>query len=141
MKKMSKKIIIPVIVIITAALALLLLNRPAATGRASMPAYATGSAFVKEAYAFAMDNPEALDGVNCYCGCMQHSHSGRIHKRGLLDCFMKEDGSFERHASECDMCLRDAMQVKQMFESGSSKEQIKQAIDSKYAKQGDMHAS
>ena len=105
----------------------------------SLPAYATTHPLIKEAYMFAVEHPEALDGVNCYCGCMQHLHDGRIHKRGLLDCFLKENGSFEIHASECDMCIKDALQVKQMFESGTSKETIKQTIDAKYANIGGMH--
>ncbi|MBI2583355.1 MAG: hypothetical protein HYW25_01690 [Candidatus Aenigmarchaeota archaeon] len=97
-----------------------------------LPYYATSQPMTKEAYMFAVENPEQLNGINCYCGCMQHSHSGRIHSRGLLDCFMKEDGSFEKHASECDMCLNDALAVKQMSLDGVQKDEIKAAIDDKY---------
>ncbi len=101
-------------------------------GSQNLPAYATSNPAVKEAYLFAVDNPEALDGVNCYCGCMQHPHGGRIHARGLLDCFMRDGGGFDEHASQCDMCIKDALEVKSMLNSGSTKEQIIKAIDSKY---------
>ena len=102
------------------------------SSNSSLPAYAARHPLIKEAYTFAAETPEGLNGVNCYCGCMQHSHSGRVHSRGLLDCFMKNDGSFEQHASECDMCLRDALEVKEMTSEGLPKSEIKEAIDDKY---------
>ncbi len=83
------------------------------TGDIVLPPYAMASAKIKEAYIFAASNPEALDGVECGCGCMQNPHGGRIHSRGLLDCFMENDGSFEMHGSQCDMCINDALAVKQ----------------------------
>ncbi len=103
-------------------------------GGVNLPSYAKTSPLIEQAYKFAFSNPDALNGVKCYCGCMQHLHDGRIHKRGLLDCFMKEDGSAEKHASQCDMCIKDALQVKQMTEQGINKDAIKQTIDAKYVK-------
>jgi len=103
------------------------------TGNAvNLPYYATSNPTVKQAYEFAFKNPDALDGVNCHCGCMENVHNGRVHKRGLRDCFMTEDGGFEQHASQCDMCIQDTLEVKSMIQSGIAKEQIKQTIDSKY---------
>ncbi|MBI4017650.1 MAG: hypothetical protein HY366_01745 [Candidatus Aenigmarchaeota archaeon] len=102
----------------------------------AMPPYATGYPLIKEAYVFASANPEKLDGVPCYCGCMQHPHGGRLHSRGLLDCYKNGD-AFERHASECEMCIMDALSVKKMDSEGKSKEEIVRAINAKYA--GQMH--
>lgn len=102
------------------------------SGSSSLPPYATRHPMIKEAYMFAQENPDALNGVNCYCGCMQHEHSGRIHSRGLLDCF-KNSNNFERHASECDMCIKDALEVKQMTMQGKTKDEIRRYIDGKYA--------
>ncbi|MBI2579137.1 MAG: hypothetical protein HYW26_05475 [Candidatus Aenigmarchaeota archaeon] len=99
----------------------------------AVPAYATRHPLIKEAYMFSVDSPEALDGVNCYCGCMHHPHDGRIHARGLLDCFRTADGGFDRHASECDMCIKDALEVKQMTQQGKSRDEIRSYIDGKYA--------
>lgn len=81
-----------------------------------LPSYAMTDQKIKTAYIYAVTNSEDLDGIPCYCGCMQHPHGGRIHERGLLDCFMKADGSFDRHASECDMCINDALKVQRMGE-------------------------
>jgi hypothetical protein len=99
-----------------------------------LPYYATKNTIIAEAYQFAVDNPEALNGINCYCGCMQHLHDGRLHKRGLLDCFMKEDGSFEQHASDCDMCIKDALKVKSLTAQGIPKEQINAQISAQYVR-------
>ncbi len=89
---------------------------------------------IQQAYAFARASPEKLDDVPCFCGCMQHIHDGRLHKRGLLDCFMKNDGSYEPHASQCDMCINDALEVQSLSSQGLSKDQIKARISSKYVR-------
>ncbi len=52
---------------------------------------------VKEAYRFAIANPDVLDDFPCYCGCGQMGHESN------LDCYIREirpDGSlvFENHA-------------------------------------------
>jgi hypothetical protein len=57
----------------------------------------TASPQVKEAYRFAIANPDVLDAFPCYCGCGQMGHESN------LDCYIKEvraDGSlvFENHA-------------------------------------------
>jgi len=102
------------------------------SGNEGMPGFAVKNSRVQEAYLFATNFSEQLDGVNCFCGCMQHLHDGRIHKRGLLDCFMKENGDYEQHASNCDMCINDALEVKKYSQQGLSKDEIKEKIYSKY---------
>lgn len=102
-------------------------------GARDVPWYAKSHQPTWDAYKFAIEDPESLNGVNCYCGCMQHQHDGRLHSRGLLDCFTKPDGSFDRHASQCDMCINDALEVKQMTMEGKTKDEIRNAIDGKYA--------
>ena len=52
---------------------------------------------VKEAYRFAIANPDALNALPCYCGCGAMGHESN------LDCYIQEartDGSiaFEDHA-------------------------------------------
>lgn len=97
-----------------------------------LPKYAMSSPQIEEAYLFAKENPNALDSINCYCSCMQMEHNGRTHKRGLLDCFFKENGDFEEHASQCNMCVTDALLVKNLTLQGKTKEEIKVVIDAKY---------
>jgi len=52
---------------------------------------------IKEAYRFAIANPDVLSAFPCYCGCGSMGHANN------LDCYVKEvrpDGSieFENHA-------------------------------------------
>ena len=52
---------------------------------------------VREAYRFAIANPDVLSAVPCYCGCAAMGHQSN------LDCYVKQiqpDGSieFENHA-------------------------------------------
>jgi hypothetical protein len=98
----------------------------------NLPAYAFINDQAKEAYLYAKTNPDALNGVNCHCGCMKTVHNGRVHSRGLLDCFMKPNGEFDSHGANCQMCYVDALEVKKMTNEGISKEEIKLYIDSKY---------
>lgn len=100
-------------------------------GNDGLPRYALKNGEIKEAYLFSRENPSALDGVKCYCGCMQSLHYGRIHKRGLLDCFVKENGDFDVHGSQCDMCVEDALQVKFLVGENKTKDEIKGVIDKK----------
>ena len=99
----------------------------------NLPPYALISNQVKEAYLFAKNNPDALNGINCHCGCMQTVHNGRVHSRGLLDCFIKPDGEFDSHGANCEMCYVDALEVKRLFNQGKSKEEIKKYIDNRHA--------
>lgn len=98
----------------------------------NLPAYAFVNDQAKEAYSYAKNNPDALNGVNCHCGCMRKIHNGRIHSRGLLDCFIKPNGEFDSHGANCEMCYVDVLEVKKLVGRGKTKEEIKQYIDSKY---------
>jgi hypothetical protein len=90
-------------------------------------------AIVQQVYEFAARHPEVLQHVPCYCGCERMSHSGNH------DCFVKTrkaNGTvteWEPHGIGCAICLdvgRDAMSL---FNTGSSVQQIRAAIEKKYA--------
>lgn len=98
----------------------------------SLPAYALLSPQIIEAYLFAADNPEALNGVNCYCGCMQGLADDRLHYRGLIDCYTELNGSFDPHASGCPTCINEALRIKSLVARGKAKDEIKAAIDAEY---------
>ena len=100
-----------------------------------LPDYALKSPEIKEAYLFAQENSEALTGVNCYCGCMQNApapDNNRVHVRGIIDCFMELNGSFEEHGSGCSTCVSEALRVKSLVAEGKTKDEIRAAIDSEY---------
>ncbi|MGD0079848.1 MAG: PCYCGC motif-containing (lipo)protein [Methanoregula sp.] len=134
---MDKKYLISILMIIALAGVTMIVFLPQGTqsspDSSGLPEYALASDRIKEAYLFARDNPEKLDGITCYCGCMQMAHNGRIHKRGLLDCFIKEDGEYESHGAYCQMCVDDTLQVKGLYAQGMGKTQIQAIIDAKHA--------
>src|SRR3989344_637743 len=106
----------------------------------NLPDYAFTNPKIKEAYIFAKFNMDKLDGLPCNCGCMEDAgHAGRLHSRGLIDCFMNGDinnkGEWDSHASGCGMCYGDTLQAKELYEEGKTKEEIKTILIEKYSKQ------
>jgi hypothetical protein len=97
-----------------------------------LPSFAFTSADVTEAYLFATEHPDALTGVECHCGCMETPHGGRLHTRGLIDCYFNENGTYDTHASNCPRCVEDTLEVKTLFEGGMSKDAINQTLDATY---------
>ena len=97
-----------------------------------LPSYAFTSDDITEAYLFATEHPDVLNGVECHCSCMESPHNGRFHTRGLIDCYFKEDGTYDAHASVCARCIADTLEVKSLFEKGMSKDAINRTLEAKY---------
>ena len=106
----------------------------------NLPSYALLKPQIKEAYSFAKLEGDKLQDLPCNCGCMSDasSHGGRLHSRGLLDCFIEGDlsngGKWDSHASECGLCYEDALEAKKLYEQGKTKEEIKEILLEKYSK-------
>jgi hypothetical protein len=78
-------------------------------------------------YRAAAADPEAFSAVACYCGCeafLDHRH--------LLDCFVRPDGGWERHATGCGVCLGEARDVRDMRADGVPLDEIVRRIDDGY---------
>ena len=76
-----------------------------------------------EAYAVARRIPQVLDGLYCHCDCAKH-----FGHRSLLTCFESE------HASQCDICMGEAMLAGEMTVAGLPLEQIRAAVDSQFGR-------
>lgn len=106
-----------------------------------LPDYAFTKPGIKEAYSFAKLEGDKLIELPCNCGCMADAanHGGRLHSRGLIDCFMQGDanngGKWDSHASECGLCYEDALYAKELYGEGKTKEDIKEALEAKYTTQ------
>jgi hypothetical protein len=84
---------------------------------------------VQLAYQFAVDRPDVMQWMVCYCGCGDHSG----HK-SALNCFVKEGGrSFDDHGSNCDVCVGIALDAMTMTEEGRSLSEIRTYIDDTYS--------
>jgi hypothetical protein len=74
------------------------------------------------AYQAALEIPEVLDSLYCYCDCEKHSG----HK-SLLSCYVDE------HAAYCDICINEALMAHQMHKKGEGIDAIRKAIDERFA--------
>lgn len=107
-----------------------------------LPNYAFIKPEIKEAYLFAKINYQDLVGLPCNCGCGNlegaEAHGGRVHEKGLADCFMNGDvnkgGAWDSHASSCGLCYEDALYAKKRYSEGKSKIEIKSELEEKYAR-------
>ena len=130
-----------VIVLILSVVGAILVIRMAYANPLYLPNYAFTKPGIKDAYSFAKLEGDKLTGLPCNCGCMTDAtnHGGRLHSRGLIDCFMQGNvnngGKWDSHASECGLCYEDALYAKQLYGEGKTKEDIKPVLEAKYATQ------
>ncbi len=94
-----------------------------------LPAYVMASdKGVQLAYQFAVDRPDVMMWMVCYCGCGDHSG----HK-SALNCFVKDGGKeFDDHGSNCDVCVGIALDAMTMTEEGRSLSEIRTYVDDTY---------
>jgi hypothetical protein len=55
----------------------------------------------------------------------------------LRDCFLEGENGFEEHASYCDICVNEALDVYTWQMEGMSLEEIRSRIDAKYSRYGE----
>lgn len=128
------------VVALTTAVTLLLQDRapvaaPEPAGDSAMMQVAPGGVVELAAlpadhqylYQQAAATPEIFAEVRCYCGCKEF-----LGHRHLLDCFLRPDGAWERHATGCAICLQEARDVLELEADGLTADEIGQQIDARY---------
>ena len=90
---------------------------------------------VREAYQFAVANPDGLKNVPCYCGCGAVGHTSNY------ACYIKEtrpQGTlvFDDHALGCSICVDIAQDVKRLTAEGTSPAAVHDFIVATYSKFG-----
>ena len=86
---------------------------------------------VREAYQFALANPDALKNVPCYCGC------GGIGHTSNYSCYYNEaKKTFDEHALGCSLCVDISQDVMKLTRDGKSPPDIRAAIVSTYSQFG-----
>lgn len=90
---------------------------------------------VREAYQFAVANPEPLKNVPCYCGC------GAIGHKSNYSCYIKNvesDGKivFDQHALGCSLCVDITQDVIRLSKEGKSPGTIRDLIVANYSRFG-----
>lgn len=121
-KSSSNKIILAVILIaIITALALAISGSNSSnkestkesTKGLNLPNYAYTNQRTLQAYVYATKNQKILENIPCYCGC------GGMGHKSLKNCFLKDNGNYEEHASYCDICVGESLMVKRLQEQGT----------------------
>lgn len=89
----------------------------------------------RQAYQFAVANPEPLKNVPCFCGCDVLGHSNNY------DCYIKDaptNGSivFDEHALGCDICVDITQDVMRMTGEGRAPPDIQRTIIKTYSQFG-----
>ncbi len=115
----------------------------ATTGRAAKiapvsqlsPAAQEAPTRVREAYQFAVANPDLMKQIPCYCGCGTMGHTSNY------ACYVKEakpDGSvnFDDHALGCSLCVDITQDARRMLDVGKSAQDIRAAIVANYSQFG-----
>ena len=90
---------------------------------------------VREAYQFAVANPDLMKQIPCYCGCGAMGHTSNY------ACYVKEakpDGSvnFDDHALGCSLCVDITQDARRMLDEGKSTQDIRAAIVTNYSQFG-----
>ena len=92
----------------------------------------TAPKVVSEAYRFAVDNPEVLTELPCYCGCGGMGHTSNY------SCYVASesaDGSlnFDNHALGCSICVDITVDAMRMLDEGKSLPEIRAYVDQTYS--------
>ncbi len=87
---------------------------------------------VQHAYQFAVENPQILKEIPCYCGCGSMGHTSNY------ACYVKDDTSpddlvFDGHALGCSICVDITQDTMDMLDQGMSLAEIRIEIDSIYS--------
>jgi hypothetical protein len=87
---------------------------------------------VQEMYQYAVDHPDHLDDVPCYCGCGGMGHTSN------LSCFIKErtengEVIFDNHAAGCGICVDIAQDVARLRGEGKTGLEVRAYIDATYS--------
>jgi hypothetical protein len=93
-----------------------------------LPKYAYKNEKVLQGYKKAAEYQDMLKYIPCYCGC--GSHSGHL---SVKNCFIKEDGGYDDHGANCEMCIDIVLEATNMYSQGKSIPEIRSYINSKYS--------
>ncbi len=98
------------------------------------PAVRRAPKAVREAYQFAVANPEVLSEIPCYCGCGGMGHTS------IYSCYVRvtpqNTAQFDGHALGCSICVDIALDAMRLLRKGSSVPEIRLYVDAIYAKYG-----
>jgi len=102
----------------------------------SMPAEVNDApSVVRQAYQFAVANPDTLKHIPCYCGCDDIGHKSNY------DCYVSNVDAagkvtIDAHALGCSICVDITQDTMRMLREGKAIPEIQAAIDQTYSQYG-----
>ncbi len=92
-------------------------------------------ATVKQAYQFAVANPQLLSQLPCYCGCGGMGHTSNY------SCYVTDESgngslNYDDHALGCSICVDITQDAMRMLDEGKSIEEIRAYVDQTYSRFG-----
>lgn len=84
------------------------------------PVYFMGK--TARAYKIAMEIPEVIDSLYCYCRCKEN-----FGHKSLLTCYVDD------HAVHCDVCQNEAIRASELFQQGKDIPSIRRAVDREFS--------
>ena len=90
---------------------------------------------VRQAYQFAVANPDLMKQLPCYCGCGAMGHTSNY------ACYVADvaaDGkiTYDPHALGCSICVDITQDAMRLSKQGQSPGQVRAYVDATYAKFG-----
>ena len=90
---------------------------------------------VKQAYQFAVANPDVMKQIPCYCGCGNMGHTSNY------SCYVQGvdgDGkiTFDTHALGCSICVDITLDTMRLLRQGKTVAEIKTIVDQTYSQYG-----
>jgi hypothetical protein len=90
---------------------------------------------VRQAYRFAVANPDLTRRIPCYCGC------GPVGHKSNYSCYVSrvdDEGriTYDTHALGCSICVDITQDTMRLLQQGKSVQEIKAYVDSTYSKYG-----
>lgn len=90
---------------------------------------------VRQAYQFAVANPELLSQIPCYCGCAPAGHTSNYACYvSSVDC--SGAINFDYHSLGCSICVDITQDTMRMLRDGKSVPEIKAYVDHTYSRYG-----
>lgn len=89
----------------------------------------------REAYQFAVANPEIVQQIPCYCGCSALGHTSSY------NCYVSDVSdagtiTYDLHAVNCGICVDITQDTMRLLVAGQSPSEIKAYVDKTYARFG-----
>ena len=98
----------------------------------ALPGWATTTSQSTRAYHTALEQPDLLASLPCFCGCATYQPP----HRNLYDCFVNPDGTLDTHAAGCTTCQEEALAARQWADQGLAAPAVREQLIAAFGDRG-----